>query len=136
MPGWTAVVILLVLATATPQAPLPGSTPTLTSADGGPGYYGRFANPLPTSSDYFPIGVWGSYNHTQANRDLDAAARLNLYFWVADGSFLSAIRADGRFGALQGDHPTNVGTETDDVWARGPAGTSTSWRAPVPAAAR
>jgi hypothetical protein len=43
------------------------------------GYYGRFANLLPTSPNYLPIDVWGSYNHTQANRDVDAAAGLNLY---------------------------------------------------------
>jgi hypothetical protein len=130
-------------ATATPQAPLPGSTPTLTPVDGGTSYHGRFANPLPTSPDYFPIGVWGSYNHTQANRDLDAAAGLNLYYWVADSSFLPAIRADGRFGVIQVDDPTNVGPETagwllgdefdmsDDPSVRCPA-TLTSSKAGLP----
>ena len=34
--------------------------PTLTSIDGGPAYYGQFANPLPSSPSYFPIGVWGA----------------------------------------------------------------------------
>jgi hypothetical protein len=96
----------------TTQAPTSG-TVTLRQVDGGAGYYGRFSNPLPTSSDYFPIGVWGSYNHTPANRDLDAAAGLNLYTWVADSGYLDDIRADGRFRVLQDESSrTGVGTET------------------------
>jgi hypothetical protein len=86
---------------------------SLRQVDGGPGYYGQFANALPSDPSYFPIGVWGSYNHTQANRDLDAAAGINLYVWVADSSFMPAIRADGRFRVIQDEGSRgNVGTET------------------------
>ena len=100
-------------------APAPAPTPsptsgvTLEGVDGGLGWYGRFSNALPTTPDYFPIAVWGSYNHTQANRDLDAAMGLNTYVWVADSSFIPAIRQDGRFRVIQdrGDR-SNVGAET------------------------
>ena len=90
---------------------LPGVS--LEEVDGGAGFYGQFSNALPSSPGWFPIGVWGSYNHTQANRDLDAAAGINTYVWVADNSFMPAIRADGRFKVIQ-DHNnrTNVGAET------------------------
>jgi hypothetical protein len=69
--------------------------------DGGVGYYGLFSNPLPTDRSFFPRAVWGSYNHTAANRDLDAAAGINTYVWEADPcSFSSQVAADGRFHVL------------------------------------
>jgi hypothetical protein len=96
----------------TTQAPTSG-TVTLRQVDGGPTYYGQFSSALPTAADYFPISVWGSYNHTQQNRDLDAAIGLNLYIWVADKSFMSQIRSDGRFRVIQDEgNRTNVGSET------------------------
>ena len=77
------------------------------------GYYGQFANPLPTTKDYFPIAVWGAYNQTKANMDLDAAAGINTYVWAPDSTFVPDIRADGRFHVIQ-DVGTrgNVGSET------------------------
>ena len=85
----------------------------LEQIDGGPGYYGRFVHPLPTSADFFPIAVWGEYDHTQANRDVDADVGLNTYVWVADSSFMPAIRADGRFRVIQSqDDRAAVGSET------------------------
>jgi hypothetical protein len=93
--------------------PPPANVPTLQPVDGGVGYYGQFSNALPTSADWFPIGVWGSYNHTQANRDLDAAAGINTYVWVADNTYMSAIRSDGRFRVIQDEgNRIGVGTET------------------------
>jgi hypothetical protein len=98
--------------TPTPTPP-PAPQVTLTPVDGGADYYGTFANGLSTSPDYFPVGVWGSYNHTQANRDLDAAAGINTYVWVADNLFMPAIRSDGRFRVIQDEgNRTNAGTET------------------------
>ena len=52
--------------------------------DGGANYYARFSHGLPASRDYFPIGVWGSYDHTQAHIDQDKAVGYNLYVWDAD----------------------------------------------------
>ena len=74
----------------------------------------RFANTSGMDAlSYFPIAVWGSYNHTQANRDLDAAAGLNTYVWAADNSYVDDIRSDGRFKVIQDeDNRANVGSET------------------------
>jgi hypothetical protein len=85
----------------------------LAAVEGGLGYYGQFANPLPTTKDYFPIAVWGAYAQTKANMDLDAAAGINTYVWAGDSSYLPDIRADGRFRVIQ-DVGTrgNVGSET------------------------
>jgi hypothetical protein len=96
----------------TTPAPTSG-TVTLRQVDGGPTYYGQFSGALPTAADYFPIGVWGSYDHTQANRNLDAAAGLNVYVWAADNTFMPQIRSDGRFRVIQDEgNRTGVGTET------------------------
>ena len=68
---------------------------------------------------YFPIAVWGAYNQTQANRDLDAAAGLNTYVWAADNSYVDDIRSDGRFKVIQDeDNRANVGSETAGWAAR------------------
>jgi hypothetical protein len=87
--------------------------PRLQEIDGGPRYYGRFSNPLPTSASYFPIAVWGAYNQTARNRNLDAAVGINTYVWAADSSFVPEIRADGRFKILQDEGTrANHGAET------------------------
>jgi F5/8 type C domain len=84
-----------------PPPPPPTAQLTLQAVDGGVGYYGLFSNPLPTDRSFFPRAVWGSYNHTAANRDLDAAAGINTYVWEADPcSFSSQVAADGRFHVL------------------------------------
>jgi hypothetical protein len=68
---------------------------------------------LPTDPSFFPIGVWGSYDQTQANLDLDADVGLNVYVWAADSAFLPTIRQDGRFHVIQDQGArANVGTET------------------------
>ena len=111
--------------------PLPNPQYTTVPPDGGADYYGRFSNGLPTSPSYFPIGVWGAYNQTQANRDLDADVGINLYVWAADKGFLPEIRADSRFRAIV-EPPATVGSETaawllgDEVdMTQGPSGCNT-----------
>ena len=62
----------------------PARAPALVPVDGGANYYARFSHGLPASRSYFPIGVWGSYDHTQAHIDQDKAVGYNLYVWDAD----------------------------------------------------
>ena len=89
------------------------SVAALQGVDGGLGYYGQFSSALPTGADWFPIAVWGAYNHTQANRDRDAAMGINTYVWAADSSYLDEIRADGRFRVIQDEGArSGVGAET------------------------
>lgn len=110
-PTVTPTVSPTVTATATTTPPPPPLT--LAAPEGGLGYYGQFTNPLPTTTAFFPIAVWGAYNQTQANLDLDAAAGINTYVWASDSGYLPAIRADGRFHVIQdASQRTNVGTET------------------------
>jgi hypothetical protein len=91
----------------------PRSGYTTVPPDGGADYYARFASPLPSGPDYFPIAVWGAYDQTQANMDKDAAAGINTYVWAADSNFMDDIRADGRFHVIQDEGSrANVGSET------------------------
>jgi hypothetical protein len=91
----------------------PATGYTTVPPDGGAGYYGRFASPLSSGPGYFPIGVWGAYDQTQANMDKDAAVGINTYVWAADSNFMDDIRADGRFHVIQDEGSrTNVGSET------------------------
>jgi hypothetical protein len=79
--------LLLTLAVAAAiqaLAPGPADAMKFTHVDGGSNYYARFSNGLPVSRSYFPIGVWGSYDHTQAHIDQDKAVGYNLYVWDAD----------------------------------------------------
>ena len=55
------------------------SAPRLRQADGGPGYYGRFSNALPTKPSYFPIGVWFESVVSQRDINLDKDVGLNTY---------------------------------------------------------
>jgi hypothetical protein len=90
-----------------------GAAPRLQQIDGGLGYYGKFSNPLPTSATYFPIGVWGAYDQTTRNRNLDAAVGINTYVWAADPNFVPEIRADRRFRIIQDEgNRANHGSET------------------------
>ena len=87
--------------------------PRLQQIDGGLGYYGKFSNPLPTSASYFPIGVWGAYDHTAPNRNRDATVGINTYVWAADPNFVPEIRADRRFRIIQDEsNRANHGSET------------------------
>jgi hypothetical protein len=92
----------------------PGSL-TLTPVDGGLGYYGRFAHPLPTSPDFFPIAVWGSYAHDDANIAKDKAVGINTYVWAADPNpnYLQNIREAGMHAFVDGNAGGSaVGNET------------------------
>ena len=118
-PSLSASRVALILMLAASAVGVQASTPSqaramsIAQVDGGPHYYGQFSNPLPDDPDFFPVAVWGSYNHTQQNRDRDAAAGLNTYLWAADSAFMSEIRSDGRFHVIQDEGSrSGVGSRT------------------------
>ena len=100
------------------QAPSPAGEPALEQVDGGPGYYGQFTHGPADDRNFFPIAVWGSYDHSRANRNLDAAAGINTYQWVADASFMDEIQADGRFWMIQVHQDLDAGNRTSKVAGR------------------
>jgi hypothetical protein len=73
------------------------STTRLRPVDGGPGYYGRFSNPLPTRPSYFPIGVWLECVNDRGDVKTDKDVGLNVYVVLcATGqSALNLARANG-----------------------------------------
>jgi hypothetical protein len=82
--------------TATPTpSPSPSPALTLDPVDGGQNYYSKFSNPLPSSQDFFPIGVWFESVTQQADIDKDKAAGLNTYIALTTNSSPSIIRNNG-----------------------------------------
>ena len=109
-----------------PPAPAPSPVPappespagvSLEEVDGGPTWYGRFANPLPTDPGYFPIGVWLQSVHTQAHINNDRDFGINTYVGVSDpeGTDKALMRANGMNALIQADERTRftgIGHET------------------------
>jgi hypothetical protein len=102
-------------------APAPTTTPgagvSLEQVDGGPDFYGRFSNPLPTDPAYFPIGVWLQGVIAQAHIDNDKDFGVNTYVGIADpeGSNKALLRANGMKAFIQADERTrfsDIGSET------------------------
>ena len=68
---------------------------TLQRVDGGPRWYGRFSNPLPTARSFFPIGVWFESVTSQADIRKDKRAGLNTYVVLTGNSSLRLIESNG-----------------------------------------
>jgi hypothetical protein len=73
----------------------------LRDVDGGPDYYSRFANSLPSDPNYFPLGVWFESVTSQADINLDKEAGLNLYIVLTANSNLSLVERNGMRAILQ-----------------------------------
>jgi hypothetical protein len=79
-----------------------GSGARLRQVDGGTGYYGKFAKPLPTDPTFFPIAVWYESVVDRHDVDLDRAAGLNTYIQLTDSSDMSIVRDAGMHAILTG----------------------------------
>jgi hypothetical protein len=74
----------------------------LEPVDGGPSWYGRFSNPLPTGASKFPIGVWFESVTSQADINRDMAIGLNTYAVLTSDSQLPLLASNGM--SLLGQH--------------------------------
>jgi hypothetical protein len=88
-----------------------GSGAHLRQVDGGPGYYGKFSNGLPTDPAFFPIAVWYESVLEPASVNTDKAAGLNTYIQLTDDSDLSLVRSAGMHVILD-DPSVAHGAET------------------------
>jgi hypothetical protein len=78
-------------------------SPDFVSVDGGPDYYSQFSYSLP-GTNWFPRGVWGAYDHTDQNIELDKSRGLDLNIWPADTSVpISRFEAHGMPSLLTSD---------------------------------
>jgi hypothetical protein len=125
---WTAVAILfLLLAAASAFAvvewtsasdPQTGSpTVHLRQVDGGPGYYAKFRNSLPSNASYFPISGWVRPVHDQTQVNLYKDFGLNMFVGVEnpEGAKEALIRSNGLKAVIQSDERTrfdDIGSET------------------------
>jgi hypothetical protein len=67
---------------------------TLRPVDGGPGYFGRWTNSLPSDPSFFPIGVWGETlpDSTDARNVVDRYDTMGINFYSGDWGIAPAIK--------------------------------------------
>jgi hypothetical protein len=109
---------------------------TLRPVDGGVHYYGKFRDSLPSTPEYFPLGVWFESVTIASEAALDKAAGINLYVELTSNSDLSLIEAHGMHAlpSAKVRSPSVAGYVTSDevdMWA-GPG--SAAWTGNSPGA--
>ena len=72
----------------------------LREVDGGPNYYSRFSNPLPSDPNFFPLGVWYEFV-VDHSADLDKDCGLNTYVGLTGDSKLAFVQANSMHAILQ-----------------------------------
>lgn len=95
---------------------------SLRPVDGGPDYYARFADALPTDPAFFPVAVWFDGVASRTDTDADQALGLNTYVLLTDNSDLGAVRAAGMHAILAwrpgaGDAAGYFLADEADMWA-------------------
>ncbi|MFD4267368.1 DUF4082 domain-containing protein [Rhodococcus sp. NPDC058481] len=94
--------------------------PTLRAVDGGDRYYDAFKNSLPTSADFFPLGVWFTNTRTAQEIAADRAVGLNTYVELTEDSNLQLIADGGMYAIPSSGRTPSTGqltTDEADMWA-------------------
>ncbi len=97
---------------------LPGVS--LRDIDGGVDYYEQFEQSLPSSPDYFPLGVWFESVRNTGDTAQDRSVGLNTYVELTADSDLSVARDAGMFALPSFEAPEANGfmvTDEPDMWA-------------------
>lgn len=95
------------------------SGPTLRPVDGGERYYDGFQNSLPTSPDFFPVGVWYAFATTPSEVAFDRDLGLNTYVVLTADSNLQAIKNAGMYAITEEPNTLRAGqftTDEADMW--------------------
>ncbi|VXB00048.1 conserved exported hypothetical protein [Arthrobacter sp. 9AX] len=99
----------------------------LRAVDGGTDYFAQFANPLPTSPAFFPVGVWLESIRSLDEIRQDSEAGINVYVDLTADSDLGLLDGDGPFalsslpsakdnGAVLADEADMWAGPGDDAW--------------------
>ncbi|VTR78526.1 hypothetical protein [Cellulomonas hominis] len=103
-----------------PSEPPPDDLPTWRAVDGGAGYYAQFAPSLPSSPEYFPVGVWLESLTDPGNVQLDQQAGLTTYVELTEDSDLSLLDGTAAVAMVGRDDPLADGfvlADEPDMWA-------------------
>jgi F5/8 type C domain len=100
-----------------PPPPPPPGTVTLQEVDGGPSYFARFSNPLPTNPGYFPIASWCRPVHDQGqvNQYLDFGLNTIICLENPELTNEALLRQNGLKAIVQSNERTrfnDIGSET------------------------
>ncbi|HYN33117.1 MAG TPA: DUF4082 domain-containing protein [Ilumatobacteraceae bacterium] len=94
--------------------------PSQRNVDGGDQFYGTFKDSFPTSSDFFPLGVWAAQSNSPEEIASDRALGLNTYVLSLEGSNDQLIKDSGMFTLPNTPSPNSAGellTDEADMWA-------------------
>ncbi|UKA51857.1 hypothetical protein LFT48_10205 [Arthrobacter sp. FW305-123] len=98
----------------------PETSPVLRDVDGGPDYYAKFTNSLPTDPSFFPIGVWLESVLDKGNTAMDSAAGVNTYVELTGNSDVQLIKDSGMYALPTFQHQAAAGyvlSDEVDMWA-------------------
>lgn len=98
-----------------PEAPPRSVRPV----DGGTEYFAQFNGSLPTSSEFFPVGVWLEGIVSEDDVRLDSDAGINLYVDLTPDSNLELLDGDGPFALSSLASPKTNGAvlaDEADMW--------------------
>ena len=110
------------------------ASPKIRDVDGGSTFYDRFTNGLPSTADFFPIGVWFESVTQPEDAATDHAAGLNTYVELTANTDPSLIEAAGMH-AIWGSRPDSkavagyLTSDEVDMWG-GPG--SAEWTGHYP----
>lgn len=104
-----------------------GPVPSLRAVDGGPDFYSRFTETLPTDEDFFPVGVWLESVMDLSDVQKDKDNGINTYVDLTANSnpaqlkgkdvhFLTTWDYPGRSGAVVSDEVDMWGGPGDAEW--------------------
>ncbi|MFC7403019.1 hypothetical protein ACFQQD_11935 [Citricoccus sp. GCM10030269] len=93
---------------------------SVSEPDGGVDYYGRFEHGLPTSEEYFPIGLWLSSVTDEGQARHEREAGLNLYVDLTEDSNLDFLDDERQRALTSWSSPDSAGAvlgDEVDMWA-------------------
>lgn len=120
----------------TPSSPAPSTVSyngvVLRPIDGGPDYYAKFKDGLPSDPAFFPIAVWFESVLDKGNVTLDTGIGLNTYVELTANSDLHLVQASGMYAipTFASEYASGFALSDEvDMWA-GPG--SAPWTGKYP----
>jgi hypothetical protein len=92
----------------------------LRAVDGGPDYFSKYPNSLPTDPSYFPIGVWLESLIEPTDAPRDRLIGVNLYVDLTSASDVTHATKEGMRALTSSPSPNAAGwvlTDEPDMWA-------------------
>lgn len=93
---------------------------SIREVDGGPNYYARFQNSLPTTAEFFPIGIWQESLTDPSDSPRDSSIGINVYVDLTSNSEPSLAAAQHSYALVSAPLSGGAGkvlSDEVDMWA-------------------